>query len=125
MTTETTLEQAVQKVVDYAERWYVERGYMYSGAISDGGHAGYDLVQTGLDRDTYQAAVDSLVAAGVLQLRGSIDTTYELTAARRRDLILVHNLHEGWEQGDGRAFYPHDPSSGEIPRVFQEAAASS
>lgn len=121
MTTDA-LTEAKQRIVAYAEREYVARGYMYSGAIGDGGHAGYDLRQTGLDIDSYRAAVAELVCDGVLVLRGSLDTTYALTAVRRRELIIEHDLHGAWEQGSGRDFYPHDPTFGEIPCAYREAA---
>ena len=96
------------------ERHYVEKGYMYSGSAHPGGIA----LSLGISED--EALADLLpaaLAAGLIVVRNCQALSYELPAEARRALVEKHGLRVAWER-DHHAFYPNDPTFGEIGRLF-------
>jgi hypothetical protein len=106
-----------EQVLEVYRADYLAKGYMYSGEISPQ----YLARRLGWEFDRALAAIETLVAAGLLQRRDCQKWSYELVAAERRRLIEAHGLAERWLAGNGACFYPTGPY-GEVTHVLAETS---
>ncbi len=100
-------------VLGAAEAEYVRRGYMTTGAI---GADACDARHAQISETNYLRGLDGLVERGELRRRHCRAVRYELPPDRKMALIDEHHLDQEWER-TAAAFYPNQPTWGEIPRV--------
>ena len=102
-----------RKLVEYAEKNYIETGYMYSGNISPNI---FEIIKI-CGKNNSLNVLFSLVKKHILQKRNCQALSFELVIPRRKKLIKKHNLSKVWQK-NAPYFYPND-EHGEVTHVMK------
>lgn len=90
---------------------YIKRGYIYSGSIPANHYVFYD------NKANFDKLLE-LQKDGKIERRNCEGFSFELSAQKRLQLILKHNLAVEWEK-TGNVFYPNS-QYGEVTSVYKE-----